>query len=116
MTAIATTASEAGTLAQRIVAAPTLCAPADAERRLDDWLAEITPGDAATLRRQFNRNPHARALVLGLADGSPHLWDLVTADPARLARLLESDPELRFGAILADAAAAIAATDVEAEV
>ena len=34
-----------------------------------------------------------RALLDGLADGSPYLWDLVRADPERLVALLDADPD-----------------------
>jgi [glutamine synthetase] adenylyltransferase / [glutamine synthetase]-adenylyl-L-tyrosine phosphorylase len=113
MGAFATT-SEPGErgLAARIVTAPRLTAPDAAEKRVDNWLAEMG-GDAAaaTLRRLFAAHPQARALVLGLADGSPHLWELATAEPSRLARLLESDPETRFAAILADTVSVPSAPD-----
>jgi glutamate-ammonia-ligase adenylyltransferase len=66
------------------------------------------------LRRTFDTQSHARALVLGLADGSPHLWDLVRADPMRLLHLLQSDPDARLDAVLAEAVGAIAATPDEA--
>src|SRR5262245_16318124 len=103
MTAFATTADESGErmLAVRIATAPQLAAPELSQKRLDAWLAELD-GEAAgsALRRLFAAHPQARALVLGLADGSPHLWDLASADPARLARVLASDPETRFDALL----------------
>ena len=77
-------------LASLIATAPQLSAPDSAQKRLDDWLAGL--------------------------DGSPHLWDLASADPSRLAVLLESDPEVRFDAILADTVAAISSTRDEAHV
>ena len=55
------------------------------------------------------------ALIAGLAEGSPYLWDLCAADPERLVALLEADPERRFDDMLADARRAIAATQDEAE-
>jgi glutamate-ammonia-ligase adenylyltransferase len=103
-------------LAARIVAAPRLSDRDAAEKRFDDWLGEIDGQTASVLRRLFAAHPPARALILGLADGSPHLWELAAADPARLAGLLESDPEVRFDAILADAVSAIASTRDEAAV
>jgi glutamate-ammonia-ligase adenylyltransferase len=38
-------------------------------------------------------HPRVRALIEAIASSSTYLWDLVRADPARLVRLMESDPE-----------------------
>ena len=104
-------------LASRIAAAPQLSAPDAAQKRLDDWLTDLDGHPAGvTLRRLFAAHPQAHALILGLADGSPHLWDLASADPSRLVRVLESDPEARFDVLLADTVSAIASTLDEAEV
>ena len=119
MAAFATTADESGerVLASRIATAPQLAAPEAAQKRLDAWLADLDgQPDGVTLRRLFAAHPQVRALILGLADGSPHLWDLASADPARLVRVLESDPEARFDALLADTVAAISSTRDEAYV
>jgi glutamate-ammonia-ligase adenylyltransferase len=119
MAAFATTTDEGGahTLAARISSAPQLSAPEAAQKRLDGWLGELgNDPTAATLRRLLAAHPQVRALILGLADGSPHLWDLASADPARLVRVLTSDPEARFDALLADTVAAIDATRDEATV
>jgi glutamate-ammonia-ligase adenylyltransferase len=112
MAAVATNEGGAGTFAQRIAAAPKLAAPEAAQMRLDDWLSDVEGNPAAGgLRRMFAGYPQVRALLLGLADGSPHLWDLVRSPgPERLVDLLESDPDVRFDAILADAVAAIASS------
>ncbi|MPZ37543.1 MAG: bifunctional [glutamine synthetase] adenylyltransferase/[glutamine synthetase]-adenylyl-L-tyrosine phosphorylase [Rhizobiales bacterium] len=118
MAAFATTDEANGrALAPRIVAAPKLSAPDAAQKRIDNWLAELHEHAAgATLRRLFATHPQARALILGFADGSPHLWELASADPSRLAALLESDPDARLDAIVADTVTAIAAANDEAEV
>ncbi len=118
MAVFATTAEGgAGILAPRIVSAPALSAPDAARKRFDDWLGELDGQPAAaTLRRLFAAHPPVRALLLGLADGSPYLWELASADPARLAGLLESDPDVRLDVIVADAVTAIASTADEAQV
>ncbi len=119
MAAFATTTDESSgrTLASRIATAPRLSASDVAQKRLDDWLAELEGHPAGgALRRLFAAHPLAHALILGLADASPHLWELASADPLRLARLLESDPEARFDAILAAAVSAITSTLDEAYV
>ncbi|MBX9778174.1 MAG: bifunctional [glutamine synthetase] adenylyltransferase/[glutamine synthetase]-adenylyl-L-tyrosine phosphorylase [Xanthobacteraceae bacterium] len=117
MAAFEKTTDEPGALAARVAGAPQLSAPDTAQQRVDRWLGELGNDPAvATLQRLFAAHPPARALILGLADGSPHLWDLAAADPARLVRVLETDPDTRFDTIIADAVAAIAASRDEATV
>ena len=60
--------------------------------------------------------PKAAELIAGLAEYSPHLWDLATADPERLLTLLQSDPEKHFAALLTATETQIAASADEAEV
>ena len=61
-----------------------------------------TPVGAA-LKRALADHPNLFALIAGLAEGSPYLWELVRADPDRLVALLDSDPDRRLNAIIADA-------------
>jgi glutamate-ammonia-ligase adenylyltransferase len=109
--------AEPGTniLAARIVTAPALSAPADARRRVEEWLDETDADIAGALNRLLNGPAPLRALLEGLADGSPFLWDLASADPARLVALLEADPDTHLKALLAETAAAVAATPDETE-
>jgi glutamate-ammonia-ligase adenylyltransferase len=115
MAATPTTADGEGTLAQRVATAPQLSSPDEACRRIDEWLSELEGEETTALRRLLDDHPQARALILGIADGSPHLWDLARADPARLVRLLQSEPQSRLDTLLADTAAAITAGCDEAE-
>src|SRR5262245_18621859 len=78
----------AATLAEGLVEAPRLAAPAEARRRLASLL-ETAP--AAELRLGLERG-RTRDLLLGLADHSPYLWGLVQEDPERLVRLLRRPP------------------------
>jgi glutamate-ammonia-ligase adenylyltransferase len=106
-----------GPLARRVVAAPVLLDAAAAHGRVADCLAEIggTP-EGAALARLFDEHPTLAALIAGIAEGSPDLWDRARASPGRLLGLLEAEPERRFDAILSDARGAIAATRDQAEV
>ena len=74
------------TLAESLVEAPRLYAPAEARSRLAELLETSS---AAGLKRALERG-RARDVLLGLADHSPYLWALVQEDPARLVRLFES--------------------------
>src|SRR5262245_50256826 len=111
-------ASEVGqrSLAQRIAAAPQLWPAGDGHARVADWLAEIASTDAGRMiARRLHGHPALAQLIAGLAEGSPYLWDLARAAPERLAGLLDSEPEARFDAILADGKAAVAAARDEAQ-
>ena len=76
------------TLADGLVDAPRLSAPAQARRRLGELLKSSS---AAELKPELERG-RTRDVLLGLADHSPYLWALVQEDPARLVRLLGRPP------------------------
>src|SRR5215475_12718252 len=104
-------------LMRRIVAAPQLLAADEAHARVKAWLAEIADTPAGTaLAAAIAAHPMVGTLLAGLAEGSPHLWELVRADADRLATLLEAEPERQLDAILDGATGAIAASHEEDEV
>ena len=76
------------TLAEGLVDAPRLSAPAEARRRLAELLESSS---AAELKPELERG-RTRDVLLGLADHSPYLWALVQEDPERLVRLLRRPP------------------------
>src|SRR6266478_4902286 len=80
-------------LAARFVDGPHVSAPDQAEQRLADWLTDLAPEQAAAIADFIARFPRARIILLGIAEFSPYLFDLVRADAARLIRLLACDPE-----------------------
>src|SRR3984957_12242515 len=75
------------TLAESLVDAPRLSAPAEARRRL----AELVDTASAEVKPELERD-RTRDVLLGLADHSPYLWTLVQEDTARLVRLLKHPP------------------------
>src|SRR5712692_9502192 len=82
------------TLAHRIAAAPLSSAPMEARRKISAWLTEIARTAAGkNLKRLLAGSPKLQSLTEGLADGSPYLWELASAEPARLLALLQSDPD-----------------------
>src|SRR6201995_5160490 len=80
-------------LAARFVGGPHVSAPDQAEQRLTDWLTDLASEQAAAIDHLIARFPLARTILLGIADASPYLFDLVRADGARVVWLLECDPE-----------------------
>jgi glutamate-ammonia-ligase adenylyltransferase len=81
---------------RRLRTAPRLAEFTHADVRLDDFLSAETD----ELQALAGHGP-VRALLLALADHSPFLWRLVTADPARLAKLLNASPEQSLADCLA---------------
>ncbi|MBV9218049.1 MAG: bifunctional [glutamine synthetase] adenylyltransferase/[glutamine synthetase]-adenylyl-L-tyrosine phosphorylase, partial [Methylobacteriaceae bacterium] len=83
--------------------APPVADRATAERRLADFLADkASDPSAASLASPCGSGP-ARELLLAIADHSPFLWRLATAEPARLLRLLSEDPNRRLESLLDEA-------------
>src|SRR6202021_1441883 len=78
------------TLAESLVDAPRLSAPAEARRRL---AAFLKTSSSVELARDLERG-RTRDVLLGIADHSPYLWTLVQEDPARLVLLLKRPPAL----------------------
>jgi glutamate-ammonia-ligase adenylyltransferase len=92
-------------LRARLSAAPVLSDPDAAAARL----AAVAPAWPAG----FLDAP-LRALLLGLADHSAFLWQLVARAPDRLAALVEAEPEAALAAVIARQRAAGQAPDLDA--
>ena len=100
----------------RVVAATLASEPKEARAKVAAWLSDIGRTAAGkTLKEALAGSEGVRALVEGLADGSPYLWELASQEPARLLGVLRADPDARLQALIAETAAAVAATDDEAE-
>ncbi len=82
---------------RRLRTAPQLSDTPRAESRLAEFLS--TPMGAQL--QSLAEEPCVRALLLALADHSPFLWRLATANASRLLRCLETAPEARLDACLA---------------
>ncbi|MGM4918714.1 bifunctional [glutamine synthetase] adenylyltransferase/[glutamine synthetase]-adenylyl-L-tyrosine phosphorylase [Tardiphaga sp. 813_E8_N1_3] len=103
-------------LAAQFVSGPQLFAPADAEQRFGEWLADIAPDDAAAFRAITDQFPHARAILLGIVEASPYLFDLIRADAARALRLLHCDPDRHLTTLIAETSANVAAAGGDPDV
>src|SRR6202171_4648634 len=103
-------------LAARCVDGPHVSAPDKAEQRLADWLTGVAPEQAAAIGDLTDRFPHASGILSGIAEASPYLFDLMRADPARVVRLFECDPESHLAALIEETTCGVAAATSEAEV
>ena len=102
-------------LAAAVSRAPRLTDREAAQARVSEWLAEIGKSAAGkALKQLIGASPKLEALLLGLADGSPYLWELATAEPDRLLEVLQAAPDERFAALLAKSGKAAAAAKNEA--
>jgi [glutamine synthetase] adenylyltransferase / [glutamine synthetase]-adenylyl-L-tyrosine phosphorylase len=103
-------------LAARFVDGPHVSVPDKAEQRLTDWLTDLAPEQAAAIDDLTVRFPLAKTILLGIAEASPYLFDLVRADSARAIRLLESEPEAHLARLIENACRDVSAASSEAEV
>ncbi len=86
-----------------------------AEARVADWLAELPGAEAAQLKALLASHPTVKTLLESLAEGSPHLWELVSRDAQRFLRVMAAEPERHLAALLAEQGGATARTEDIAE-
>src|ERR1700716_2509103 len=103
-------------LAARFVDGPHVSAPDKAEQRLRDWLTDLAAEQAAAIDDLIARFPRARTILLGIAEASPYLFDLLRADGARVIRLLGCEPEPHLAQLIERTCRDVSAASSEAEV
>jgi glutamate-ammonia-ligase adenylyltransferase len=103
-------------LAARFVDGPHVSAPDKAEQRLKDWLTDLGSEQAAAIGDLIARFPRAKTILLGIAEASPYLFDLLRGDGARAIRLLECDPEPHLAQLIEDTSRVAWASSSEADV
>jgi [glutamine synthetase] adenylyltransferase / [glutamine synthetase]-adenylyl-L-tyrosine phosphorylase len=103
-------------LAARFVDGPHLSAPDKAEQRLAEWLTDLPAEQTAAIDRLFARFPLANTVLLGIAEASLYLFDLMRADGARTIRLLECEPETHLTRLIEKTCRDVAAASAEADV
>src|SRR6202158_130851 len=103
-------------LAARFVDGPHVSAPDKAEQRLADWLTDLAAEQAAAIDDRIARFPRAKAILLGIAEASPYLFDLVRADAARVIRLLGCEPEPYLAELIEKTCRNVSAASSEADV
>ena len=102
-------------LAARFVDGPHVSAADKAEQRLTDWLTDLAAEQAAAIGDLVVRFPRARTILLGIAEASPYLFDLVRADAGRAIRLLECEPESHLTRLIETTCREVAAAPNEAD-
>ena len=107
--------AEGHRLAARFVCGPHVAAASNAEQHLRDWLAELEPEQSAAVNAWLAR-PHAKSILLGIAEFSPYLFDLIRADAARLIRVLACDPEQHLASLIENTSREVLAADGETDV
>jgi [glutamine synthetase] adenylyltransferase / [glutamine synthetase]-adenylyl-L-tyrosine phosphorylase len=103
-------------LAARFVDGPYVSAPDQAEQRLKDWLTDLPAGQAAAMADLVARYPLAGTILLGIAEASPYLFDLVRADAARAIRLFECAPEPYLTELIENTCREVSAASNDADV
>src|SRR5271169_1977857 len=106
---------ESTALAARFVDGPHVFAPDKAGQRLKDWLAALAPGPALEMEGLLARFPKARTILLGIAEASPYLLDLLRADVARASRLLMCEPEQHLAQLIEKTNGEVFAASSEAD-
>ena len=101
-------------LAARFVDGPHVSAPNGSETVLSGWLAELEPSQAAELSTLLDQ-PAAKTILLGIAEFSPYLFDLIRNDAARLIRILQCEPETHLPALIESVSREVFAAATEAE-
>src|ERR1700721_1835881 len=103
-------------LAARFVDGPHVSAPDKAGQRLADWVTDLAPEQAAAVDDLVARFPRVKTILLGIAEASPYLFDLVRADGARVLRLLECEPEAHLAELIERTRRDVSAAAGEGEV
>src|SRR5438552_12729128 len=102
-------------LAARFAGGPHVSASGNAEQLLSDWLSELEPAQSAALD-ELLAHRFARSILLGIAEFSPYLFDLVRTDAARLIRLLRCDPDQHLASLIEKTTHDVFAASGEADV
>ncbi|MBV9456996.1 MAG: bifunctional [glutamine synthetase] adenylyltransferase/[glutamine synthetase]-adenylyl-L-tyrosine phosphorylase, partial [Bradyrhizobium sp.] len=102
-------------LAARFVDGPHVSAPNGPEEILEGLVAELEPSQAAELSSLLEQ-PAAGTILLGIAEFSPYLFDLIRTDAARFIRLLQCEPETHLPLLIEAAAHEVLAAATEADV
>ncbi len=116
MTASARDHADHEGLVARFADAPHVNSPDDARQRLADWLGDCEPGQARAIATLAAAHPALDAILLGIVESSPYLFDLIRASAARFQRLLTCTPETYVPDLIARTSRDVSEAAVEADV
>jgi [glutamine synthetase] adenylyltransferase / [glutamine synthetase]-adenylyl-L-tyrosine phosphorylase len=102
-------------LAARFVDGPHVSVPDQAEQHLTDWLSDLGPVQRIAIGDLVTRFPRVKSILLGIAEASPYLFDLIRADGGRMLRLLECEPREHLAQLIESACREAVAASSEAE-
>ena len=91
-------------------------AAGEASASVAAFIADLEIEAGRALKSRLRAYPPLNAVLGGIAESAPYLWDLIQADPARLVRLLDSDPDTRLATLLAETKSAVAAARASTDV
>ncbi len=85
--------------------------------RVTRWTASLARTAAGRrIKELLGRYSALAAVLTGIAETAPYLWDLISADPARFARFAAADPDKELSSLLNKARSSCATADGPAEV
>ncbi|HLZ04715.1 MAG TPA: bifunctional [glutamine synthetase] adenylyltransferase/[glutamine synthetase]-adenylyl-L-tyrosine phosphorylase [Bradyrhizobium sp.] len=102
-------------LAARFVDGPHISATDKADLALQSWLAELEGEQTAEIAALLEQT-RAKAILLGIAEYSPYLFELIRSEAARLIRILKCEPEKHLASLIETTAGDVFAASGEAEV
>ncbi|MBA4790292.1 MAG: bifunctional [glutamine synthetase] adenylyltransferase/[glutamine synthetase]-adenylyl-L-tyrosine phosphorylase [Rhizobiales bacterium] len=101
-------------LASLMREAPVVTAPDVAAARLDGALETLDSAARVQVEATLSAHPLARQVLLGVAESSPFLLELIRFQPARLERALRAEPLQRVRELIETCTTALEATRDEA--
>ena len=87
-------------LAARFARGPTVVAAERLDARIAQWLDDVDSPQRSSILTILERYPLARAIVAGVADASPYLFDLLRGSVERAHRVLSSDPDQHMAGLI----------------
>ena len=116
MTSSAIDEADPAGLAARLKDAPHVMSPADARQRLAQWLDETDPSQARAIEALAASHSQLDAILLGIVEASPYLFDLIRSDAARFLRLLTCSPDTYLPDLVSRTARDVSEAATEADV
>jgi len=96
----ARTRTSGPTLADRISIAPKPVNRKTARARVYGWVEGLAVPETKLVKSLLASYPNVGALLEGVAESSPYLWELVKHEPKRLLRILQADPDKHLSTLL----------------